>query len=56
MQQADIAGEDSEQALAKAEKIIWSWSAILTFVFLFGWPLLVLPAGVFSEGYFYLCA
>lgn len=52
-QKAEIAGEESHTALVKAEKIIWTWSAILTFIFLFGWPLLVLPAGVFSKGYFY---
>lgn len=51
--QKTIAGEESVQALDRAEKIIWTWALVLSFLFLFGWPLLALAAGVFSEGYFY---
>ena len=56
LQNAEIAKEDSHEKLVKAEKIIWTWSAVLTFIFLFAWPLLALPAGVFSKSYFYWCA
>lgn len=48
-QQKTIAGEESVQALDRAEKIIWTWALVLSFLFLFGWPLLALAAGVFSE-------
>ncbi|KAK9803818.1 hypothetical protein WJX73_003159 [Symbiochloris irregularis] len=47
-----IAKEESIEALNKAERTIWIWAGVLTFVFLFGWPLLTLPAGVWSKGYF----
>ena len=49
MQKVKIAEEETTQALNHAEKQIWTWSLILTFIFVFGWPLLALPAGVFSK-------
>ncbi|DBA97618.1 TPA: hypothetical protein ACH3X3_012521 [Trebouxia sp. C0006] len=48
-----IAKEETSEALNKAERIIWTWCIILTVIFIFGWPLLALPAGVFPKGYFY---
>lgn len=44
-----IAEEETSAALNHAEKQIWTWSIILSFIFVFGWPLLALPAGVFSK-------
>ena len=42
---------DSPEAMDKA--LLWTWwtGSILTFVLIFAWPLLTLPAGVFSKGY-----
>ena len=48
-QKKAIAKEESAEALNKAERTIWIWASILTVVFLFGWPLLALPAGVWSK-------
>ena len=47
-----IAKEESIEALNRAERIIWIWAIVLSCIFLFGWPLLALPAGVWSKGYF----
>ena len=42
---------DSPEAMDKA--LLWTWwtGSILTFVLIFAWPLLTLPAGIFSKGY-----
>ncbi|KAK9834606.1 hypothetical protein WJX74_005599 [Apatococcus lobatus] len=44
-----IAKEETKDALDNAEKKIWIWCIVLTFIFLFAWPLLALAPG----GYFY---
>ena len=49
MQKKTIAKEETKEALDKAERIIWTWSVILTFIFLFAWPLLALAPGVFPQ-------
>ena len=49
LQKVKIAEEETSAALNHAEKQIWTWSIILSFIFVFGWPLLALPAGVFSK-------
>ncbi|KAL3163035.1 hypothetical protein ABBQ32_009460 [Trebouxia sp. C0010 RCD-2024] len=48
-----VANEETIEALNNAEKKIWIWCIVLTAIFIFGWPLLALPAGVFPKGYFY---
>lgn len=49
---APMTGEDSPEAMDKAYKImLWvGWGLSITLVVI--WPLLALPAGVFSQGYF----
>jgi urea-proton symporter len=48
----DFSGEDSKEAMDKAAKyMLWAcWG--LTLILVVAWPLLALPAGVFSKGYF----
>jgi SSS family transporter len=48
----EFTGEDSKEAMDKASKwMVWAgWGATLVLVIL--WPLLTLPAGVFSKSYF----
>lgn len=38
--------------MARAYKITWIWAIGLSFTVFIAWPLLTLPAGVFSKGYF----
>lgn len=49
LQKNKIALEETPEALNRAERRIWIWCIILTAIFIFGWPLLALPAGVFSK-------
>ena len=49
MQKEDISEEESPKNLLRIEKLIWIWAGGLTFVFIFAWPLLTLPAGIFSK-------
>ena len=49
LQKKSIAKEETTEALNKAERIIWTWCILLTAIFIFGWPLLALPAGVFPK-------
>lgn len=44
--------QDSPAALTKALKWTYLTGGVLTLVLLIGWPLLALPAGVFTQGYF----
>lgn len=44
--------EYGEERLSKAKGWVISWSIGLTLLLLVVWPLLTLPVGVFSEGYF----
>eukprot|EP00271_Cylindrocystis_brebissonii_P005317 TRINITY_DN17306_c0_g2_i1.p1 TRINITY_DN17306_c0_g2~~TRINITY_DN17306_c0_g2_i1.p1 ORF type:complete len:683 (-),score=119.61 TRINITY_DN17306_c0_g2_i1:97-2145(-) len=44
--------EYAEEALMKARSWIIRWGVGFTFVMLILWPVLTLPVGVFSEGYF----
>jgi len=48
----ELTGEDSSEAMDKASKVMmwagWGFTLVLIVV----WPLLTLPAGVFSKGYF----
>lgn len=44
--------QDSPEALDKVIVNTWWFGSVLTFVLLVAWPLLALPAKVFSEGYF----
>ena len=46
------AAEDSEEGMNIALHRIWWWGGSLALVLVVVWPLLALPAGVFSEGYF----
>ncbi|GLC42950.1 hypothetical protein PLESTB_000288600 [Pleodorina starrii] len=45
-------GEDSPEALNRVIRFTWASGGVLTLIFLILWPLLALPAGIFSEGYF----
>jgi Na+/proline symporter len=45
-------GPDSPEAMEHAFKWILKWGGGLAFVIIILWPLLALPAGVFSKGYF----
>lgn len=45
----DITEELKPEALNHARKQIWWWSGVLCFVLVIAWPLLTLPAGVFSQ-------
>ncbi|KAK9812167.1 hypothetical protein WJX73_001283 [Symbiochloris irregularis] len=51
-QRLEIESEETPAALDHAQKQIWWWSGVLCFVLVIAWPLLALPAGVFSKGYF----
>lgn len=44
--------EDSEEMMDKVIAWTWKTGGALTFILLIGWPVLTLPAKVFSEGYF----
>lgn len=44
--------QDSPAALTKALRWTYITGGTLTLVMLILWPLLALPAGVFSQGYF----
>lgn len=48
---ADISIEE-EEGLERAMKLIGSWGFGLTVVLVIIWPVLTIPAGVFSQGYF----
>jgi len=43
---------DDEAAIDRAMKMISAWGIGLALVLVVAWPLLTLPAGVFSKGYF----
>lgn len=43
--------EDPGQ-MAYAYKMTWIWAISLSIVIFVMWPLLALPAGIFSQGYF----
>lgn len=45
----DVEDELSPKALDNARKQIWWWSGALCFILVIAWPLLSLPAGVFSQ-------
>ena len=49
LQKAETAAEETPEQLRKIERRIWIWAGSLTVIFLFIWPLLALPAGVFSK-------
>lgn len=49
VQRKETAHEETPAELARIERQIWIWAGTLTVVFLFAWPLLALPAGVFSK-------
>ena len=38
--------------MAYAYKMTWIWAISLSIVIFMLWPLLALPAGIFSQGYF----
>ena len=44
--------QDSPEALTKALRWTYITGGVLTLLLIFVWPLLALPAGVFSQGYF----
>lgn len=44
--------EDSPEALDRVIRFTWMTGGTLTLVLLIAWPILALPAKVFSEGYF----
>lgn len=45
-------GIDSPEAMEAALNFILKWGSALALILIPIWPLLTLPAGVFSEGYF----
>jgi len=47
-------GQDDPAGMTRALKWTWWTGGILTLVLVIAWPLLALPAGVFSLGYFYM--
>ncbi len=49
-------GEDSAAAMENAYKWILRWGVGLAILLFILWPLLALPAKVFSKGYFTFCA
>lgn len=49
MQRLAIESEETPKALDYARNQIWWWSSALCVVLVFAWPLLALPAGVFSK-------
>lgn len=51
MQVIDDEKENPAQ-MAYAYKMTWIWAITLSIVIFVLWPLLVLPAGIFSQGYF----
>ena len=44
--------EEDSAAMARAYKVTWIWSLSVSVLIFVVWPLLTLPAGIFSEGYF----
>merc|ERR1712130_702134 len=46
-------GVDSMEAMDAALNFVLKWGGLLAFILIPVWPLLALPAGVFSEGYFF---
>ena len=48
-QRAETANEETPEQLRKIERRIWIWATVLSIIFVFAWPLLALPAGVFSK-------
>lgn len=44
--------QEDPAGMAKAYKRTWFWSVTVSVLVFVVWPLLTLPAGVFSEGYF----
>jgi hypothetical protein len=49
LQMKDVEDELSPKALDNARRQIWWWSGALCFILVIAWPLLSLPAGVFSQ-------
>jgi hypothetical protein len=49
LQIEDISEEESPKNFLRIERLIWIWAGGLTFVFIFAWPLLALPAGILSK-------
>lgn len=49
---AHVADEDSPEALDRVIRFTWATGGTLTLVLLIMWPILALPAKVFSQGYF----
>ena len=47
--------QDSPASLTKALRWTYLTGGALTLVMLILWPILALPAGVFSQGYFTMC-
>jgi hypothetical protein len=45
-------GPDSPEAMQKAFSFVLRWGLVLALILIPVWPLLTLPAGVFSKGYF----
>jgi len=43
------------EAMESALNFVLKWGGLLAFILIPVWPLLTLPAGVFSEGQFYFC-
>lgn len=43
-------GQDSHEAMQDALKFVVRWGSLLAFILIPVWPLLALPAGVFSKG------
>ena len=43
-------GVDSQGAMEDALKFVLRWGSLLAFILIPVWPLLALPAGVFSKG------
>ncbi|KAK9785769.1 hypothetical protein WJX73_001272 [Symbiochloris irregularis] len=44
--------QDDERDMATALRTLWLWAGPLSFIIVIAWPLLALPAGVFSLSYF----
>lgn len=43
-------GRDSQEAMEEALNFVVKWGGLLAIILIPIWPLLALPAGVFSEG------
>ena len=55
VQMTELLDEHKPEALNHARKQIWLRSGGLCFVLVIAWPLLTLPAGVFSQASFRTC-